>query len=273
MIVDLHQHVLSPDRARYPFDPPTGRVAAFVEERALDLPAMRAELTAAGVARGILVQTSTAYGNDNSYAVDCAATDREHFAAVGCIDARAPDAAERLRYWVRERGMSGLRLVNPGGGAAAGSDWLDDPRTFATWAAAAELGIPVAIQLKADALPRLPALIERFPTVPVILDHAAQTPPAGAAALWTLARYPAVNLKLTTTNFRDLGPATQGFVQACVDRFGANRIAWGSNYPAQPGPLAALVALAQRELAFLPAAERAAILGGTALRLYPAPPR
>jgi predicted TIM-barrel fold metal-dependent hydrolase len=56
-----------------------------------------------------------------------------------------------------------------------------------------------------------------------------------------------------------------------VDRFGANRIAWGSNYPAQPGPLTELVALALRELAFLPAAERTAILGATALRLYPLP--
>ena len=36
-----------------------------------------------------------------------------------------------------------------------------------------------------------------------------------------------------------------------MDRFGANRIAWGSNYPAQPGPLTELVALALRELAFL----------------------
>lgn len=269
MIVDLHQHVLSPDRTRYPFDPPTGRVAAFVEERALDAAAMRAELDLAGVARGILVQASTAYGYDNAYAADSAVADPGHFAAVGCIDARAPGAAERLRYWVRERGISGLRLFNPSGGAAEGSDWLDDPRTFGAWEAAADLGIPVAIQLKTDALPRLPALLERFATVPVILDHAAQTPPGDAEPLWSLARYPAVNLKLTTTNFRDLGAATQGFVQACVDRFGADRIAWGSNYPAQPGPLADLVALAQRELAFLSGAERAAILGGTALRLYP----
>jgi predicted TIM-barrel fold metal-dependent hydrolase len=271
MIVDLHEHVLSRDRERYPFNPPAGRIAAFVEERAVDAPAMRAELEAAGVARGILVQASTAYSDDNAYAVDSAAADPEHFAAVGCIDARAPDAGERLRYWVRERGLSGLRLFNPGGGAAEGSDWLDDPRTFGAWEAAAELGIPVAIQLKADALPRLPALLERFPTVPVILDHAAQTPPGDAGALWALARYPTVNLKLTTTNFRDLGVATQGFVRACVDRFGANRIAWGSNYPAQPGPLAELVALALRELAFLTLAERSAILGGTALRLYPPP--
>ena len=270
-IVDLHQHVLSPDRARYPFDPPTGRVAAFVEERALDAAAMRAELDAAGVARGILVQASTAYGYDNAYAVDSAAADPEQFAAVGCIDARAPDAAERLRYWVRERGMSGLRLFNPGGGATEGRDWLDDPRTFGAWEAAAELGIPVAIQLKADALPRLPALLERFSTVPVILDHAAQTPPGAAEPLWAVAQFPTVNLKLTTTNFRELGPATQSFVRACVDRFGANRIAWGSNYPAQPGPLTELLALALRELAFLPAAERTAILGATALRLYPLP--
>lgn len=267
-IVDLHQHVLAPDRARYPFDPPGGRVAAFVEARALDACAMRAELDAAGVARGVLVQASTAYGYDNAYAADCAFADPQRFAAVGCVDVRANDAAECLRYWVRERGLSGLRLFAPGGAAEDGG-WLDDPRTFAAWETAEGLRIPIAIQLKPAALPRLPRLLERFPGVVVLLDHAAQVRPATAAPLWDLARFPTVHLKLTTTNFRELGAETQTFVRGCVEYFGAQRIGWGSNYPAQPGPLTELVALAQRELAFLTPAERAAILGATALRLYP----
>jgi len=54
-----------------------------------------------------------------------------------------------------------------------------------------------------------------------------------------------------------------------VQEFGADRIAWGSNWPNSPGTLKQHVATAKAALAALSEAQRDAILGGTALRLYP----
>jgi predicted TIM-barrel fold metal-dependent hydrolase len=170
-IVDVHEHVFSPDRERYPFAPLQGRIAPFVAERPVAAEAMLDEMDAAGVARAVLVQASTAYGYDNAYAADSAAAHPQRFAAVCCIDVRAPDAAERLRYWIRERGMNGVRLINPGGAAAEDAGWVDDPATFPAWEAAAGLRVPVALQLKSGGLVRLPALLARFPDVRVIVDH------------------------------------------------------------------------------------------------------
>ncbi|MDR6288399.1 putative TIM-barrel fold metal-dependent hydrolase [Inquilinus ginsengisoli] len=54
-----------------------------------------------------------------------------------------------------------------------------------------------------------------------------------------------------------------------VERFGADRILWGSNFPAAEGDLAVLLDEAKAGLAVLPEADRAAILAGSARRLYP----
>ena len=46
-------------------------------------------------------------------------------------------------------------------------------------------------------------------------------------------------------------------------------IAWGSNFPANEGSLASLLAEAHERLAVVPDAARNMILGGTARRIYP----
>jgi predicted TIM-barrel fold metal-dependent hydrolase len=278
-IIDIHPHVMSPDRDRYPLSPAFDHVAPYVTERPISAEMMLADMEAAGIAQSVLVHSTMAYGYNNAYAADAAAAYPERFASVGSIDVRAADAPERLRYWVRERGMNGMRIFTSGGTMAEDSDYLEDPATFPVWEMARELGIPVCLQMRTGGFGRLTALFERFPEVPMIVDHMARPPAddgppyAAAAALWKLADQPNVYLKITTNNFREFGKGkgtVESFVQRCVDLFGANRIAWGSNYPASEGTLPEFVALAQRELAFLPEADRSAILHGTALALYPA---
>jgi predicted TIM-barrel fold metal-dependent hydrolase len=60
------------------------------------------------------------------------------------------------------------------------------------------------------------------------------------------------------------------FFPRLVAAFGADRIAWGSNFPAHAGPLSRLTDEAQQALSCLSAAERASIFSGTARRLYSA---
>jgi predicted TIM-barrel fold metal-dependent hydrolase len=278
-IIDIHPHVISADHTRYPFAPISGKLSHWVEERPVTTEEMLVQMDAAGIARSVLVHASTAYGYDNSYASDSAAAHPDRFTSVCCVDVRAADAPERLRYWIRERQMTGLRIFTSGSAQADDSAWIDDPITMPAWEAAAELAIPVCLQMKASGFPHLQTILKRFPKVPVILDHLAHPPAsdgppyAAAAELWKLAAFPTVYLKLTAHNFKEFaeGAGTaQTFIAACIERFGADHIAWGSNFPSSKGPLADLVALAQRELAFLSAADQRAIFHDTAAALYPA---
>jgi L-fuconolactonase len=54
-----------------------------------------------------------------------------------------------------------------------------------------------------------------------------------------------------------------------VDTFGAQRLAWGSNFPTSPGTLAEILATAQAGLASLSEEDREWIFSKTALTLYP----
>jgi predicted TIM-barrel fold metal-dependent hydrolase len=156
--------------------------------------------------------------------------------------------------------------------------WLDDPRAFPAWRKAEEEGIPVCLQMTAAGIPQVVNVLERFPSLRVILDHLARPvlddgPPYKAAnALLDLARYPHVYLKVTERNFvgSRTGQATpETFFGRLVADFGASHIAWGSNYPASERSLSDLLTLAQDTLAFLPERDREWIFSRTAQSLYP----
>src|SRR5213592_3359556 len=139
-------------------------------------------------------------------------------------------------------------------------------------------GIPVCVQLRAAGLPQLATMLERFPQVRVVLDHMARPaiddgpPYAAAASLFALARYRNLYLKLTTHNVREArqGRATpESFFSRVVSEFGAERIAWGSNFPASEGSLPGLLAEARAVLAALPKRDHDWIFFRTAQSLYP----
>jgi predicted TIM-barrel fold metal-dependent hydrolase len=128
-------------------------------------------------------------------------------------------------------------------------------------------------------LPALRTLLERFPESRVLLDHCARpdladgAPYNAAGALFDIAAFPGVYLKLTN---RTLAAAAAGksqpaaFLEKLVTVFGANRIAWGSNFPAAEGSLPELLAAAREVLSVLPPAQQSLIFAGTAEIVYPA---
>jgi len=277
-IVDIHPHVIAADQARYPLAPVDDKLSDWAARRPATCERLLAEMDDAGVAQAVLVQASTAHGHDNRYTADSAAAHPARLTWVGSLDALAPDAPDRLKYWVQERGMAGLRLFTAGSTMTEQAPWLGDPASYPTWARAEELDIPVCVQMRLAGVPALRQLLDRFPGVRVIVDHFARPPlddgPPYAAAqpLFALARYPQVYVKLSTVTHGDAarGRSTpRAFLEQLVGEFGADRIAWGSNFPASEGPLAALVALAREWVAFLPADDQQRILGSTALALYP----
>jgi L-fuconolactonase len=276
-IIDTHTHVISPDRVAHPMAPLGGKQSDWSAERPTPHAALVAAMDAAGVHRAIVVQASTAYGHDNSYAAEAIAAHPGRFAGVFSVDVLAPDACDRIRHW-HGRGFAGFRLFTTGTTMPGQQTWLDDPRSFPAWALAQELGLPVCLQMTAKGIPLLREVMARYPHVTMLLDHLARPdlsdgPPYGhAAPLWSLAEYPQVILKLTSRalDLSEVGASSSAaLLEVLLRKFGAKRIMWGSNFPAAEGTLAELLTRSLGALDHLGAEDREEILGGTARRVYP----
>ncbi len=276
-LIDIHPHVISTDTQRFPLAPIGGHQSDWSQERPVSYDEMIAAMDKAGVAKSAVVQASSAYAYDNSYVAAAVAAYPKRFTGVFSVDALAPDAVDKMKYWMA-KGLTGMRLYTAGS-TMEQKLWFTDPKTFPVWTFAGEAGIPVCMQMRFKAFPQLKEMLERFPKVRFIIDHLGRTemadgpPYAAAVPLFELARYPNVYLKVTHRNFEEArnGKATpETFFPRLVKEFGANRIAWGSNYPAAKYPLSELVGLGRDTLAFLPQADRDWIFEKTALTLYPA---
>lgn len=272
MIVDTHVHVMGEDQVKYPR-------RQSVPEWVVDMPGakMLSLMREAGIDRTVLVQAFGAYAYDNSYAADCAAEHPGIFTSVCILNPLEADGPDELTYWVKERGVRGLRIFT-----ITGDDTtirLDDPKTFPLWERAGSLGIPICVITQFKQLGELRAPLERFPNIPVALDHVGMprldegAPYGSIEPLFAMAKYPNVYLKFSsvTMDSAQKGKSTpRDFFRILLDRFGARRMMWGSNFPAtHDRPLKEQLQLAQRELAFVSEEDRRWLFGETALTLWP----
>ncbi len=271
-VVDGHLHVVSADTDRYPLQP-GGLGRDWWTGRTVDVGQISRDLAAAGVDRGVIVQAVGPYRSDNRYARAAVLSDPDRFALVGAIDASGPDPGAELAALVGDGGVAGARVFAVGEDAS----WLTDGRGEAIWEVAARTGVSLVAALFADHLDALGALVSGRPDVVVALDHlgfpdlTGGPPYPQAGPLFALAALPAVHLKLTTIAL--LGARDAGGSRALVDRliagFGADRVAWGSDHPqSYEVPYPDMVQLALDACVGLEPAARAAVLGGTAARLW-----
>jgi L-fuconolactonase len=272
-VIDAHLHVVSADIDRYP-QQPGGFGRDWWTGRSVDAEQIGRDLDATGVDRGVIVQAVGPYRNDNTYARAAVAGNASRFALVAAIDAGGADPGTELAAVVDAGPVAAVRVF----AAAGDATWLDDERGGAIWEAASRTGTPLVAALFPDHLDALASLVDARPDVTVALDHLAfpdltgGPPYPGAAPLLGLAELPAVHLKLTTISLTS-APADRGgpqaLVEQLVDRFGADRIAWGSDHPqSYELPYPEMVALARDACVSLEADARDAVLGGTSARLW-----
>ncbi len=267
MIVDSHVHVVAPDLARYPLTPRPLSGQWYLDapcsaERFLE------EMAGAGVDRAVLVQAVGAYTFDNAYAADSAAARPDRFASAACIDPQAETARSALDYWIRERGMQGIRIF----AVSREQSWLGDPATFPVWEHALGLGAHLIVTIMSHQMPELIRFLEAFRDVPISLDHCAFPDAARPEPLFALARFAKLHLKLST-HVIDSGTRHSGepqpFVARIAEVFGAERMMWGSDFSqTHDRSYAVLAALGRQASEGLSARDRAAYLGGTAARLW-----
>ena len=307
MIIDAHLHAVSPDTSRYPLRQVDLPGNSWVKTAPASAEDLIAQMDAAGVAKGVLVQPVGAYGTDNSYVADAGAAHPDRLATVCVIDMTADDRLAQLRYWTQERGIGGVRLFSV---PTPKVSWLDDPATFEIWEACQEWSVKVSVCLLPEELPRLGQVLARFPDTPVALDHCGfadftDGPPWNAAQpLWELAEHQNLYLKVTTNVLDAAGEsatrkqygqhgaegnlsqnreakqstdreaaslkAQKHLMATLARRFGAARLMWGSDYPqVQNRPYSELATLARTAATALPPAEQPLFLASTFQSLWP----
>lgn len=276
-IIDIHPHIVSKDTVRYPIAPQHGHRSNWSATRAVTFEQLVAEMDEAGVAKAAIVHSSTTYGHNNAYVADSVASQPERFTGVYSFDVMAPDALKTFDYWLAH-GMGGIRLFTGGATHQSDGSWLVDPATFPIWERCAQIGMTMAVQTTPAGLSMIAELAERFPEVNIVLDHCARPvldagpPYAACAGLFELTKYPNVYMKITPRTF-DLAQAAPGGADAFFPQlakvFGADHLAFGSNYPASAGPLKKLIEQGHVCFASLSEEERAWVWGRTAQVLYP----
>ena len=275
--IDIHPHIISDDEKRYPPAPLFGKRSDWSQERPSTVDSLIAAMDAAGVAKAAVVHSSTTYGYDNSYVVDGCNQYPDRLVAVGSVDMLADDVAATTKGWA-DKGLAGLRIFTGGSTKDFDPSELDNPKSFKAWEMLAELGLPMCIQTGPIGLPQVAMLAKKFPSVNIILDHLGRPdvldgpPYANAASLFEIADIPNIFMKLTPRIFGDVKKdkaSAETFFSRVVEAFGAQRMAWGSNFPTSPGTLAEILATAQAGLASLNADDQAWIFGKTAQKLYP----
>lgn len=276
-IIDIHPHIISDDELRYPPAPLFGKRSDWSQERPSTVESLIAAMDAAGVAKAAVVHSSTTYGFDNSYVVDGCNKYKDRLVAVGSVDMLADDVPTVIKAWA-EQGLAGLRIFTGGSTKDFDPSELDNPKGFKAWEMCAELGLPMCIQTGPIGLPQVRMLAQRFSRVSIILDHLGRPdvldgpPYANAQSLFEMADLPNLYMKLTPRIFGDVKKdkaSAETFFPRVVEAFGAQRLAWGSNFPTSPGALADILATAQAGLASLSEEDRAWIFGKTAQALYP----
>jgi predicted TIM-barrel fold metal-dependent hydrolase len=238
------------------------------------------QMDAAGIDGGVVATTTRWHGFDNDPAALAAERFPDRLRSVGALDVLAADASEALAYWVSDRGMRGMRLF---GGPAENADaWLGDPRCDAVLAHAARLGTVVSAQrTRVSTIAPLMAALRPYPELRFVV-YSAGVPVVGQSgrsddvdALLQLAALKGSHISISIENARATFSSAHGyspFFEMLCERFGVDRIAWGSYSmfaeTDHGDSLADLLNEMRASFSFLLPDEQKWVFGGTARRLF-----
>ena len=154
-IIDSQLHI---------FGPETESRAADFGQRPMQAADVVAEMDAAGVARAVVVATSTP---TTEIALDAARLYPDRFGVMGSLRLDRPENRELLGSWRERPGMLGIRLSFP---PWRQPSWLEDGSADWFWPAAALAGLPVMVW-PPDQLDQFARIAERNPELKIIVDH------------------------------------------------------------------------------------------------------
>lgn len=273
MIVDAHFHCWRLARGDYGWLTP----ALAPIHRDVGIDDWYREARPLGVTAGVLVQAAPTEA-ETEFLLEQAARHDAVQGVVGWLDLLARDAPERIaRLAATQPKLKGLRpmlqdIDDP--------DWILQPALTPALEAMTAQGLVFDALVKPVHLTRVLALCERHPALEVVIDHGAKPDIAQgqwqpwADTLEQVARATHAVCKLSGL-LTEAGPrpqvdAARRWAAHLLQTFGPERVLWGSDWP--------VLELAsdyggwwhetQALLAPCPAADRDAVLGGNARRIY-----
>jgi L-fuconolactonase len=238
---------------------------------------LRPQLDACGIDRIVVVQAAETLA-ENLYTLGLAARTPWIAGVVGWIDLASPALVEELAAFSSTGRLVGVRPVRDDNRSIG---WLLQQRYAEglRQIQAAGLTVDVLVQ-NPDEIPIVTQLAARHYELPLVLDHCGKPDiKAGrhqpwAEAIAALAKHPNAVCKLS--GLLNCAPSGAGaevlepFAAHVLHTFGSERTLWASDWP--PLLLAANYAdwwrVTGELLAGLGTAERDAVLGGTAARIY-----
>jgi len=280
MIIDAHLHIWDPTRADYPwFGPWMGDL-----ERPIGFPEIAPQLAARGIGGAVLVQAADD-ARDTRNMLEAADAEA---CVLGVVAYSPLDDAVRLaadlESYAADPRVVGIRnLIHEHDRA-----WLDRPEIETGLALLARAQMPLDFPVNDPAaLRQLAGIARRHPELPLVLDHLGHPPiglPPAAHEEWrelvaACAAAPNVTAKLSGlySATGDLAAWTtdgiRPFVDDALDLFGPDRLIYGGDWPISElaGGYPRTWAAVGELLEPLSPAEREAILGGTATRVYALP--
>lgn len=272
MIVDAHHHLWDPVLADYPWM--TDEVAAI--RRSFGPDDLEPLLREHGIDGTVLVQARASL-DETRWLLELADTVPFVRGVVGWIDLTDPDAA-RVLDELRGRRLVGIRHQVQD---EPDPEWLLRPDVQRGIAAVGEAGLTYDFLVRARELPAALETVRAHPGVRFVVDHLAKPPVRdGSTGVWAealgaIARLPNVSCKLS-------GLVTEAdwsgwrreellpYLQRALDWFGPERSLFGSDWPLclLAADYAGVLDLLRAALDGLDESERAAVLGGTAVRVY-----
>lgn len=233
MRIDAHQHYWKTERKDYGWLTPTQGIlyADYMPEQ--------------------LNETLTSYGFDHSIVVQAAPTLEETVfllslydkydslaGVVGWLDLDSPGFAEAYADFRKQEGLVGFRpmlqdLPDP---------WILRPQVMKNLEIVVRDEFPIDLQLRPRHLPYMLKVLQTFPTLKAVIDHAAKPFIAEhvlepwKGQITEIAAYPNVMCKLSglvteadqqSWVFEDLA----AYVQHVLSVFGADRVLFGSDWP------------------------------------------
>ncbi len=275
-VIDAHHHVWDLAVRDQPWI--AGPDMAVIR-RTFTVDDLRPLARAAGVGATVLVQT-VAVAAETPEMLALAAAEPLVAGVVGWTDLTSPavrDDLARLAGGPHGGWLAGIRhLVQ----SEPDPDWLRRPDVIRGLRAVAAAGLVYDLVIMPHQLPAATYAAAAVPELTLVLDHVAKPRIAGgdlgpwAAAVRELAALPNTACKLSgMVTEAPRGTPTEAFAAVAdvvLDAFGADRVMFGSDWPVclLAADYAGVMALARSLTAGLSAAEREAVFGATAARVY-----
>ena len=279
MIIDAHLHVWDLSRAHYPWLGPS--LAPI--NRTVELEEVRPSLERAGVTRVVLVQSADDPA-DTANMMDVAEQHADLVAGVvGWVPLSRPDLlADALDGLRRSGRLVGIRnLIHD----QADPSWITRPAQDEGLGLLAAADVPFDF-VTADpaALALIPGISERHPDLRLVVDHLGKPPVGGSASerdhwrrlVVAAAENPRVFAKVSGLYASSGDPSAwsaesiRPFIDDAVQIFGADRLMFGGDWPISvtAGGYERVTGALLDAIGTLSAAEREAVVAGTATRFY-----